>query len=183
MAARADAYDLGPPPGDRGNYLLPPLCQPTRDLGDPTVVVELPGPPKGKGRPRGRIVPGKAGKPGFVSMYTDAETRSYEAMLRYAGEQAMAGRRLLEAALRVHVYSVFPIPASWSAKKQAAADEGYIRPTGKPDADNILKCAADGLNGIVWRDDAQIVDCHVIKIYGDKPMVRLEVWELKGTIL
>lgn len=182
MAARADLYEMGPPPGDRGSIILPPLCQPSRDLGDPTVVVELPGPPKGKGRPRGRIVPGKGGGPGFVSMYTDAATRNYEAMLRYAGEQAMAGRPLLEAALRVHIYSVFPIPTSWSAKKRAAADEGYIRPTGKPDIDNLMK-TVDGFNGVIWRDDSQIVDTAVLKIYGDKPTFRVEIWEITGTIL
>jgi Holliday junction resolvase RusA-like endonuclease len=157
MPARADVYDIGPPAGDRGEYLLPPLCQPTRDLGSPKVVLELPGPPKGKGRPRTRVVPGQGGRPAFATIYTDAETKSYEAMVRYAGEQAMAGRHLIEGALRVHVYSVFPIPASWPRKRQAAADEGYIRPTGKPDVDNIIKAGFDSLNGIVWRDDAQIV--------------------------
>jgi Holliday junction resolvase RusA-like endonuclease len=183
MGARADAYDLGPPPGDRGNYLLPPLCQPTRDLGEMFLAIELPGPPRGKGRPRGRIVPGKNGGPGFVSMYTDAATRNYEAMMRYAGEQAMMGRHLLEGPLRAHIYSVFPIPSSWSQKKQAAAEEGYIRPTGKPDVDNVIKSCLDSLNGIIWRDDAQVVDCSTIKIYGEKPLLRLEIWEITGTIL
>jgi Holliday junction resolvase RusA-like endonuclease len=181
---RADVYDMGPPPGDRGSYLLPPLCQPSRDLGDPNVVVELPGAPRGWGRVQSRFIPKntETGKGGFVSHYTQKETRSYEAMLRYAGEQAMAGRPLYLGPMRIHLYTVFAIPASWSHRKRAAAEEGYIRPTGKPDWDNLGKMC-DGLNGVIWRDDAQIVDGHVLKIYGDKPTYRMEIWEITGAML
>jgi Holliday junction resolvase RusA-like endonuclease len=144
---------------------------------EPDVVVELPGPPRGKGRPRSRIATSKAGSQ-FVAVYTDKETRSYEAMLRYAGEQAMRAAGLtapLDCALRVRVTAVFSIPASWSMKKRDQARAGYIRPTGRPDCDNCLK-QIDGINGVVWRDDSQIIEAVVRKYFGDNPCYMVEVW-------
>ena len=70
----------------------------------------------------------------------------------------MAGRPPLESALRVRVAAYFGIPASWSAKKRLAAITGATRPAKKPDLDNVVKML-DALNEVVWRDDAQVVDC------------------------
>jgi Holliday junction resolvase RusA-like endonuclease len=103
-------------------------------------------------------------------------------MLRYAGEQAMAGRPLFAGPLRAVLHAVFQVPASWSNKKREAALAGLAFHTGRPDADNIFKLT-DGLNGVVWHDDSQIVEAHVFKLYGEKPMFRVEVWEITGTIL
>ena len=49
--------------------------------------------------------------------------------------------------------------------------DGLIRPTKKPDWDNIGKVVCDALNGIAYRDDAQIVDSMVRKFYGEVPRV------------
>lgn len=131
-----------------------------------SVVVELPGPPKGKGRPR------FSRKSGFA--YTPETTRNYEAQLKDVGDKAMRGAAPIEGPLKVEVFAGFPVPQSWSRKKQAQALRGQIRPTGKPDLDNILKCL-DALNAIVWRDDAQIVIASIIKRYTDRPRLRIEV--------
>ena len=50
-----------------------------------------------------------------------------------------------------------------------------IRPTRKPDFDNIGKIICDALNGIAYRDDAQIVDALVRKFYSDTPRVIVEI--------
>jgi Holliday junction resolvase RusA-like endonuclease len=43
-----------------------------------------------------------------------------------------------------------------------------LYPTGKPDWDNIGKLVCDSLNGILWRDDAVIVDGSTSKRYCDQ---------------
>ena len=144
----------------------------------PEVTVDLPGHVRGKGRPRSRIVTDREGQQ-FVSVYTDVKTRSYEAMLRYAGERAMKGAGLvmpLDCALRVRVTAVFAVPVSRSRRAAAESIAGIIRPTGKPDGDNIMKCVGDSLNGVVWRDDSLVVDWSVRKFYGDAPVLMVEVW-------
>lgn len=40
-------------------------------------------------------------------------------------------------------------------------------PPGKPDIDNILKVVLDGLNGIAYKDDKQVVLTQCKKVYAD----------------
>lgn len=72
------------------------------------------------------------------------------------------------------------IPASWSAKRRELAAAGAICATKKPDADNVLKGIKDGCNGIVWRDDAQVVRIHLSKRYSERPQALVRVVETSG---
>lgn len=133
------------------------------------VVVEIPGPPRGKGRPRFVRATGRT--------YTDAKTENYEGMLRQEAALVMRGRPPMDGPVWMTVEAVFPVPTSWSLKKQAAALRRELRPTSRPDADNIMKLS-DGLNGIVFRDDAQVVEAKLVKVYGERPCVRISVGPL-----
>ena len=48
----------------------------------------------------------------------------------------------------------------------------------KPDTDNYIKSTLDGLNGLLWEDDNQIVDLIAHKYYSDNPRVEIEVTQL-----
>lgn len=135
------------------------------------IEIVLLGKPVAKGRPRFNTATGRA--------YTPANTVKYETMLRYAAEQVMAGRAPLEGALRLHMHVVVPIPASWPKKKQAAAREGSVYPTSKPDWDNFGK-VVDAGNMVVWVDDSQVVDGRVTKAYGDRPGMWIKVSPMEG---
>jgi Holliday junction resolvase RusA-like endonuclease len=134
------------------------------------MTVELLGEPRGKGRPRFVRRTGHA--------YTPEKTASYEAMLRHEAAITMAGRRPLEGALRVLVVAYFGVPQSWSAKKRAAALAGVIRPTKRPDLDNVVKML-DAFNGVIWIDDAQVVAGVIEKHYSDRPRLRIEIVEVR----
>lgn len=135
------------------------------------VRITLPGNPRGKGRPRATI------RGGRVSTYTDEKTRSFEGALRLAGEAAMAGRPPMIGQVVVDVRATLPIPGSWPKKRQEAALSGAVRPTGKPDADNLLK-VLDALNGVVFKDDSQIVRAVIEKHYGAFPGLCIEAREI-----
>lgn len=141
--------------------------------GNDPVVIELPGPVRGKGRHRSRIARAKDGRQ-FVANYPDGETVSYEKMLRDGASDAMDGRPLLAGPVLVKLLAVFAVPGSWSRKKRADALSGALRPTVKPDADNIMKLT-DALNGIVWQDDKQVVTATLRKVYGERPYLRIDV--------
>ncbi len=142
-------------------------------MGDFLIAISLPGAPRGKGRPRFRVI-GK-GPRSFVSTYTDPETQKYEARLRTAGAAQMAMQEVFSGPLYVKVEAFMPIPASYSLRKRASCADGTIQPTGKPDADNIVKML-DALNAVVWRDDSQITSLFVVKRYSLTPMLRVGVW-------
>lgn len=65
------------------------------------------------------------------------------------------------------IEAVFPIPKSWPRAKKAEALAGKL-PPGKPDIDNILKVVLDGLNGIAYEDDKQVVLTQCKKFYTAK---------------
>lgn len=133
------------------------------------ITFTIPGEPQGKGRPRAF----RAGR--GVRMYTPAKTEAYEQAVATAGRQAMAGREPMVGPLAVDLMAVVSVPASWSKKRRAAALEGLELPAKKPDADNVAKAIADGLNGIAYGDDAQVVELRVRKRYGEVPGVLVEI--------
>lgn len=57
------------------------------------------------------------------------------------------------------------MPQSFSKKAQEKALAGEIRPTTKPDCDNLAKNINDALNGIAYPDDSQIVSLTVNKFF------------------
>jgi Holliday junction resolvase RusA-like endonuclease len=132
-----------------------------------SVTITIPGAPKGKGRPR-------ATRRGV--MYTPAETRSREGVVAALAMQAMNGRHAFCGPVAMDVRVVCPIPKSWPKKRQAAALVGAELPTGKPDLDNVLKLVLDGLNGIAFADDAQVVAFGELrKVYGPQPVTVVTV--------
>jgi Holliday junction resolvase RusA-like endonuclease len=52
---------------------------------------------------------------------------------------------------------------------------GLITPCVKPDVDNLIKWSSDIANGILWHDDAQIVDLISSERYSENPCTIIEV--------
>lgn len=134
----------------------------------PPVVITLPGPPRGKERPR--FVNGRA--------ITAPNTRAFELGLGTVARAVMRSRMPLTGPLRLHIEARFAVPASWTKARRAAALAGEIVPTVKPDWDNIGK-VTDALNGIVWSDDAQVADGRVVKVYAPEPATIVTVQEMR----
>ena len=140
---------------------------------DPFLTVHLAGPVVGKGRPKFSRLPG-----GGVAARTPEKTKRYESDVKVAASQQMQGRQLLESPARVHLRVACEIPSGWAAWKRAAALKGDVRPTTKPDLDNVLKGIMDAFNGVVWRDDVYATSVSITKFYDTKPGLTVEVYEL-----
>jgi Holliday junction resolvase RusA-like endonuclease len=139
------------------------------------VLVQLPGEPRGKGRPRA-FVP--RGRPRPV-LFTDAKTEHYEKLIKGAARNAMGQRQQMTGPLDVTIEAVFEIPKSWPKYRRRAAMQGLEPHVSAPDADNVAKIALDGCNGIVWRDDSQVVRLTASKHYGPQPGLMIAVVERK----
>lgn len=134
----------------------------------------VPGQPVPKGRPKFA----RRGK-GVVA-YTPAKTAAYESLVQKAAEAAMMGRYPSAQPIKLVVNLALEVPASWSKRRRALALAGQIRATKKPDADNVLKGLKDGCNGIIWKDDAQVVCIELWKVYSATPCALVRVLEIDG---
>jgi len=138
------------------------------------IVFTIPGTPVAKGRSKSssRIgVDGNGKQRVFTRHYTPEKTERYENLVRLAAERAMAGASPFVQAVALTVAIYLPIPSSWSKTKQDKARNGLVAATKKPDADNVLKALKDGMNGVVYVDDARITDVTLQKRYALSPRV------------
>lgn len=105
--------------------------------------------------------------------YTAPKTRAYQKRVRAACEDVMRRNRLgiMRGALEMRLTAYYPIPVATSKKKRALMMLTKIRPTVKPDADNVAKAIADAIKGVALVDDAQIVTLVVQKFYDPTPRV------------
>ncbi|MBQ2647901.1 MULTISPECIES: RusA family crossover junction endodeoxyribonuclease [Achromobacter] len=143
------------------------------------IVFTVPGTPRGKGRAKSSSRIGRDPRTGaprvFTRHYTPEETAAYESLVKLAAAKAMSGREPYTGAIRMDLDIVLPIPASWSGVRQRRAAAGEIAPTVKPDSDNVEKAVKDGINGVVYRDDTQVVQDSKRKVYGLTPRVTVVV--------
>lgn len=100
-----------------------------------------------------------------ITHFTAKRTRNYQAQIKANALQARAVSKPVQTPVHLEIAAVLPTPASWPKWKRAMANAGTIRPTGKPDADNIAKSVLDALNGVLWVDDAQVVALTITKTY------------------
>jgi Holliday junction resolvase RusA-like endonuclease len=109
--------------------------------------------------------------------FVPAPQRNAMAALRIEAANTMLhmGAAVLDEPLQLELLAEMPIPASWSKRKRTDAILGILRPTGRPDLDNVYKLMADAFNGVVFRDDALIVTMRCRKIYGIQPKLVVTV--------
>lgn len=124
------------------------------------------------GRPYGKARPRR----GKFMIYNPKQNYEYEDKVRKAYLAAEnAPREPTEDAIWINVTLVFPIPKSTPKKKREAMLEGKAFPLIRPDVDNCLKSIMDGLNGLAYRDDKQVVLTRTEKKYGEKAMTIIDI--------
>ena len=126
------------------------------------VTFSVDGDPVGKQRAR------YAKRGNYVQTYTPDKTRNYESLIKEAAIQAMGSNEILETPVNLYLYIRVPIPKSYSKKRLEACLNGSEKPIKKPDASNVLKSVEDAMNGVVYKDDSQIVNIHVTKVYASQ---------------
>lgn len=126
------------------------------------------GEPVGKARPRFNTRTKTA--------YTPSKTSEYEKEVAMAYKTA-GGNKKFDGAVSLDINAYFAIPKSTSKKRVEQILKQDIRPTKKPDIDNIAKIILDGLNGIAYQDDKQIVSVRVNKFYSTEPRIEVEIEE------
>lgn len=133
----------------------------------------IPGPPKGKGRPR------FSQRGGFVRTYTPEQTANYENLVKVEYERQCFGIKFPDGEpLGAKIFAFFKIPESASKKKKQEMLAGKIMPTKPVDCDNIAKIILDPLQDIAYKNDSCIVRLEVEKMYGEEPYTQVLIFTL-----
>ena len=130
-----------------------------------------------QGKSRARTVRNKY--TGKVHSFTPEKTAKYEEQIRRAFKR-WGGTSYGDKMLDVEIAAYFPIPKSYSKKNSTDALLGIMRPTKKPDCDNIIKVVLDALNGVAYDDDKQVVCVSCNKYYAmdeDDGFITIEINE------
>lgn len=131
----------------------------------------IPGEPKGKGRP-------KFSRQGsFVKTYTPETTVNYENWVKICFQEAK--QEMLTGQLKADIKCYYDIPKSYSKKNRLSALNGKLRPTKKPDIDNVAKIILDSLNGLAYKDDKDIVECKIEKWFAEVARVEICIEEIQ----
>lgn len=121
-----------------------------------------------RGKPLGWQRTGNNKKTGAI--YTQQQTREHEQLIAWAYRQQCRSFRFPpKTYVDIRVLAYLKIPKSATKADRLKMISGEIRPTVKPDWDNIGKLVADALNGIAYDDDKCIVDAMVRKFYSTDP--------------
>lgn len=116
----------------------------------------------------------------FTTSYTPKQDVNYENLVKTLYLNKSNGLMWNDKEpIEVHIVAYFDIPRSYSKKKSKEAIEHQMFPCKKPDADNIAKIILDGLNGVAYHDDAQIVLLTVLKVFhNDLPKVKVTIRDM-----
>lgn len=110
--------------------------------------------------------------------------KGWRARVAGAGVDAMAGRDVYDGPLAVELRFLRPRTVS---QLGTGRNSGQVKastpafPTTRPDVLKLARLVEDALTSVVWKDDAQIVDERLVKIYvppNRPPGVRVRVWRL-----
>lgn len=134
------------------------------------IAFTIPGKPQPKERPR-------VTKSGYT--FTPPRTKEYEAkVIEQAKKSQLLPQSPLTTPLKMILWFYYPIPTSWSKKKQELARRKQIQPAKRPDIDNLAKLIMDALNGVAYVDDAQIVQLVINKQYDEEPRAEVLIDEI-----
>ncbi len=127
-------------------------------------------------------VPGEP-KPWQVWVRMSAPTRGYQEFKAYQATiqakclEVWRNKPLIETAVEIHLVFIRSYPnklPKGEASRERRLKEALVR---KPDLDNMVKAAIDGVKGIIIKDDTVVVKLTAEKRFGPEPMTMITMKE------
>jgi Holliday junction resolvase RusA-like endonuclease len=118
---------------------------------------------------------------GRYGFYTHPETKKREDVILAAWKTQSQMSFEKGIPLKLTLILGYPIPKATSKKQKALMLDGLIRPTVKPDVDNVIKLVLDSLKGHAFSDDNHFVSFKepFCKFYAETPFIGVIIEELK----
>lgn len=142
------------------------------------IVIIAYGKPFGKERPR--VV---RTRKGASRAFTPEKTAKYESYIKTLYMQKYGRRTSFKEDDELHldIKAYYEIAKSTPKYLKEMMITGVVKPTKKPDVDNIIKIIADSLNEVAYKDDKQIAACSCQKFYASEPRVEIVISKLNET--
>ena len=114
---------------------------------------------------------------GHAHIYQPKENVQYQNLVSMAYKEATDMYYTRDKALNIEIHAYFKYPSAITPLQKEMARNGLYACLKHKDLDNIAKNILDGLNGIAYDDDKQIVDLHITKSYDDQERVEVVIRE------
>ena len=105
------------------------------------------------------------------------EFKAYQATIQAKCLEAWGTKPLIETAVDIHLVFIRSYPKNLPKRetsRERRLREALVR---KPDLDNMVKAAIDGVKGTVLKDDTVVVKLTAEKRFGPEPMTMITVKE------
>ena len=105
------------------------------------------------------------------------EFKAYQATIQAKCLEVWRNKPLIETAVEIHMEFIRSYPNNLpkkEASRKRRLKEALVR---KPDLDNMVKAAIDGVKGIIIKDDTVVVRLTAEKRFGPEPMTMITVKE------
>ena len=105
------------------------------------------------------------------------EFKSYQATIQAKCLEVWRNKPLIETAVEIHLVFIRSYPnklPKGEASRERRLKEALVR---KPDLDNMVKAAIDGVKGIIIKDDTVVVKLTAEKRFGPEPMTMITMKE------
>ena len=136
------------------------------------ILFVIEGDPVAKSRPRFST------QGGYARAYTPAKTKNWETMVKLIAKKKikLLNWKMTLKPVEVSIWVYRTLPKVF--KGIETLENGKKRVCDKrPDADNYAKGILDAFNGIVYKDDGQVILLKVYKHYANQPRTIIEVKE------
>ncbi len=123
--------------------------------------------------PMGQVKAKERPRKGCYGFYTPRATRESESAIAWAAKKA--GAKPIDGPVSVSMLIYVRAPSKWRAADRRDAEARNVPAIIRPDIDNIAKTICDSLNGVAYRDDAQVALLQAKRLHSAEPRVEVTV--------
>ena len=108
------------------------------------------------------------------------EFKAYQETVKAKCLEVWRNKPLIETAVEINLVFIKSYPNNLpkrEANRERRLKEALCR---KPDLDNLVKAAIDGVKGIILKDDTVVTRLSAEKRFGPEPMTMITVSEVEG---
>lgn len=108
--------------------------------------------------------------------------RGARAIITSANPKASAWQQTIAWTARQHynrglLFGPITIGATFYLPRPKTAPRSVTAPIRKPDLDKLTRCLCDALTGVIYHDDAQVIECYARKRFAADPYTAVVITE------